>query len=117
MKNYNVAVSESDNNVIFLHKIIPGGADRSYGIHVAQLAGLPPTVVSRANKILNKMEQSARGGQQTKPDLPAQMGLFPKTNPLLEEFNKLDLNEITPLEALNILFEWNKKYLNINKKE
>ncbi|HEY59604.1 MAG TPA: DNA mismatch repair protein MutS [Anaerolineae bacterium] len=117
VKNYNVAVSESDNNVIFLHKIIPGGADRSYGIHVAQLAGLPPAVVSRANKILIEMEQSAREGQQTKPDLPAQMGLFPETNPLLEEFNKLDLNEITPLEALNILFEWNKKYLKINKKE
>ncbi len=59
MRNYNVAVSEADGQVVFLHKIVPGGADRSYGIHVGQLAGLPRPVVQRASEILHQLEASS----------------------------------------------------------
>ena len=59
IRNYNVAVSEADGKVVFLHKIVPGGADRSYGIHVAQLAGLPGPVVQRASSILEELEKTS----------------------------------------------------------
>ncbi len=59
VRNYNVAVSEQDGKVVFLHKIVPGGADRSYGIHVAQLAGLPAPVIQRATEILTQLEASS----------------------------------------------------------
>ena len=59
VRNYNVAVSEADNKVVFLHKIVPGGADRSYGIHVAQLAGLPSPVIQRANEIMAELEKTS----------------------------------------------------------
>ncbi len=112
IRNYNVAVSETDGVVVFLHKIIPGGADRSYGIHVAQLAGLPKPVVQRAAELLKQLESSA--GKTTKIDARAakqQMALFPETNPLLQELEKLDLNELSPIEALNRLYTWRKQYL------
>jgi len=109
--NYNVAVSESDNQVVFLHKIIPGGADKSYGIHVAQLAGLPKSVIHRAYELLIQLERTSKDLRQDKITLPEQMHLFPQTNPLLEELKGMDLNIITPLEAMNKLYKWKKKYL------
>ncbi|MGB9673095.1 MAG: DNA mismatch repair protein MutS, partial [Anaerolineales bacterium] len=109
--NRNVAVSEVDGKVIFLHKIIPGGADRSYGIHVAQLAGLPKPIIQRANEILNELEKSAGKAVPTNPQFPQQLALFPETNPLIEELKNIDLNSITPIEALNKLYEWRSKYL------
>jgi DNA mismatch repair protein MutS len=112
IRNYNVAVSESDGVVVFLHKIIPGGADRSYGIHVAQLAGLPRPVIQRASELLQQLESSA--GKTTKLDaLPAkqQMALFPETNPMLQDLEQLDLNALSPIEALNRLYTWKKQYL------
>jgi len=111
VQNYNVAVSEVDGKVVFMHKIIPGGADRSYGIHVAQLAGLPGTVVQRANEILQELEASSGRAVQINPQLPQQMSLFPETNPLLDELKTLDVNTLSPIEALNKLFEWQKKFL------
>jgi DNA mismatch repair protein MutS len=59
VRNYNVAVTEADGTVVFLHKIVPVAADRSYGIHVAQMAGLPSSVITRANEILKQLEQSS----------------------------------------------------------
>lgn len=111
VRNYNVAVNESSGQVVFLHKIIPGGADRSYGIHVGQLAGLPPPVVQRAEQILLELEKSSGKAIKINPEIPRQMALFPETNPLLEDLKSLDINGLSPIEALNKLYEWKKKFL------
>jgi DNA mismatch repair protein MutS len=111
VSNYNVAVSEAANQVVFLHTIIPGGADRSYGIHVGQLAGLPGPVVQRASEILQQLEASAGKAVRIDPQAPQQMALFPDTNPLLAELDQLDMNTLSPIEALNKLYEWQRKYL------
>jgi DNA mismatch repair protein MutS len=111
VRNYNVAVSESENRVVFLHKIVPGGADRSYGIHVGQLAGLPRPVVQRASEILRQLESSSGKAVRINPVAARQLALFPKTNPLLEELKALDINTLAPLEALNKLYEWQKRFL------
>ena len=111
VRNYNVAVNESGGQVVFLHKIIPGGADRSYGIHVGQLAGLPIPVVQRAEQILLQLEKSSGKAIQIDPEIPHQMALFPETNPLLDDLKELDINALSPIEALNKLYEWKKKFL------
>ncbi len=110
VRNYNVAVSESDNKVVFLHKIIAGGADRSYGIHVAQLAGLPTPVIQRANEIMAELEKTSGRAVKINPHAAQQVALFPETNPLLDEIKGLDVNALSPIEALNKLFEWQKKF-------
>jgi DNA mismatch repair protein MutS len=110
VRNYNVAVSETGGQVVFLHKIIPGGADRSYGIHVGQLAGLPRPVVQRAGEILQQLEKSSGKAVKLNPDMPRQLALFPETNPLLSELKALDVNAVSPIEALNKLYEWKKKF-------
>ncbi|NPV76974.1 MAG: DNA mismatch repair protein MutS [Anaerolineae bacterium] len=110
VRNYNVAVTESEGKVIFLHKIVPGGADRSYGIHVAQLAGLPRPVIQRASEILNQLEISSGKAVTLNPGIPQQMVLFPETNPLLNELKSLDINTLSPIEALNKLYEWKRKF-------
>jgi DNA mismatch repair protein MutS len=110
VRNYNVAVTESEGHVVFLHKIVPGGADRSYGIHVAQLAGMPTPIIQRSSEILHELE-STSGRARSNDALPAQqMALFPETNPLLDELKDLDINALTPIQALNKLFEWQKKF-------
>ena len=111
VRNYNVAVSEADNKVVFLHKIVSGGADRSYGIHVAQLAGLPAPVIQRANEIMSALEKSSGKAVKINPNAAQQVALFPETNPLLDELKDLDVNGLSPIEALNKLFEWQKKFL------
>lgn len=110
VRNYNVAVSEADNKVVFLHKIIAGGADRSYGIHVAQLAGLPSPVIQRANEIMEQLEKTSGRAVKIDPHAAQQAKLFPETNPLLDEINGLDINSLSPIEALNKLFEWQKRF-------
>ncbi len=110
VRNYNVAVSEADNKVVFLHKIISGGADRSYGIHVAQLAGLPSPVISRANEIMEQLEKTSGRAVKIDPQAAQQVALFPETNPLLDELKDLDINGLSPIEALNKLFEWQKRF-------
>lgn len=111
VRNYNVAVSEAEGRVVFLHKIIPGGADRSYGIHVGQLAGLPKPVVQRAGEIMQQLEASSGKAVKINPSAPRQLALFPETNPLLDELKSLDINAISPIEALTILYEWKKRFL------
>ena len=109
VRNYNVAVAEEGDRVVFLHRIVPGGADRSYGIHVAQLAGLPRPVVRRAEELLSELEQT-RHDHTKAPAAPAlQLSLFGAKNPVLEELETLDVNALSPLEALNKLFEWKRK--------
>ena len=110
--NYNIAVAEEGENIVFLHQVIQGKADRSYGIHVAQLAGLPRDVVQRANEILIDLEAHAVTTSVEPSHLkPAQqVALFPEASPILDEINKLDITTMTPLEAINKLYEWKKKY-------
>ncbi len=108
--NFNVAVTETGNQVVFLHKIVPGGADRSYGIHVAQMAGIPRPVISRASEILHQLEQTSGSAVKIEAAPVQQMTLFPETNPLLTELEKIDLNTLSPIEALNFLYEWQQKY-------
>jgi DNA mismatch repair protein MutS len=110
VSNYNVAVSEADGTVVFLHRIVPGGADRSYGIHVAQLAGLPRPVIQRAGEILQQLQASSGRAVKIDEQAPRQMMLFPETNPLLDELKGLDLNTLSPIEALNKLYEWRKRF-------
>jgi DNA mismatch repair protein MutS len=116
VRNYNVAVSESGGTVVFLHKIVPGGTDRSYGIHVAQIAGMPGPVIQRATEILTQLEASSGKAVKINPNLPQQLILFPETNPLLDELGTLDVNTLSPVEALNRLYEWQRKYLASKKK-
>ncbi|MBP2655295.1 MAG: mismatch repair protein mutS [Firmicutes bacterium] len=109
IKNCSVAVKERGNDIVFLRRIIPGGADRSYGIHVAQLAGLPKKVVERAQEILAELETSSQqpsakkeiAAATTSP--AAEVSLF--CSSLADELMALDVMTITPLEALNILYK------------
>jgi DNA mismatch repair protein MutS len=107
VKNYNVAVVEQGDSVVFLHKIVPGGADKSYGIHVAQLAGVPRPVVSRAQEILAELENSAP--DRDRADTPIQLALFSPDDDLRREIAALDVLSLSPIEALNKLFELQKK--------
>ncbi|MDX1616599.1 MAG: DNA mismatch repair protein MutS [Candidatus Promineifilaceae bacterium] len=110
--NFNVAVAEEGDKVIFLHQIVPGGADRSYGIHVAQLAGLPRDVVNRAREILKELEDHAPTAAVEPSHLQTaqQIALFPEVSPIIEELNQLDVTAMTPLEAINKLYEWKRRY-------
>ena len=111
VRNYNVAVAEEGDRVVFLHHIVPGGADRSYGIHVAQLAGLPKPVIRRAEELLEELEQGQHdhATRSNLEEAPLQLSLFGGKNPVLEELEDLDVNALSPLEALNKLFEWKKQ--------
>jgi DNA mismatch repair protein MutS len=111
VRNYNVAVSEANGEVVFLHKIVPGGADRSYGIHVAQLAGLPKPVVTRAGDIMAELEKTTGRAVKINPQAAQQAALFPESSPLLDELKDLDVNGLSPIEALNKLFEWQRTFL------
>ena len=106
--NFNVAVAEQGEGVVFLHKIVPGAADRSYGVHVAQLAGLPRAVVSRAQEILADLEASGAAGPRRsglgKPML-FQLPLFSAEDPIIADLKALDVNTLNPLAALNKLYE------------
>jgi len=112
-RNLNVAVRETGDTVIFLHRLEPGGTDRSYGIHVAQLAGLPAPVVQRARGVLTTLEGEHRvvpGTPGPAPD-PEQLGLFVPAapDPTLQELRALDVDQLTPLEALNRLAELQRR--------
>ena len=113
--NFHVAVREWNDEIIFLHKVRPGGTDRSYGIQVARLAGLPPAVIARAKAILGELERERSGLQAAMAPAPsgegaAQLGLFPPSHdPLLLELAALDPGAMTPLQALNLLAEWQQR--------
>ena len=117
MVNYYITAKEQGDDVIFLRKIVPGGADRSYGVAVAQLAGLPKGLIARARQIMARLEVDGqvngsigknileeRKGQER------QLGLLDfKPMELVEEISKLDVVSMTPIDALNKLFELNEK--------
>ncbi|MCK4740650.1 MAG: DNA mismatch repair protein MutS, partial [Anaerolineales bacterium] len=110
VRNYNVAVSEEGGKVVFLHKITPGGADKSYGIHVAELAGMPRPVINRAQEILAQFEATSDQSSDDPQVASKQLHLFSEADPLLEEIRALDLNSLSPLEALNRLYEWQQRF-------
>ena len=112
-RNYNVAVRETGDTVVFLHHLEPGGTDRSYGVHVAQLAGLPARVVGRAREILGTLEGDHRmvPGEPVRRD-PGQLPLFgepPAPDPMVEEIRALDVDTLTPLDALNRLADFKRR--------
>ncbi|MDO9333970.1 MAG: DNA mismatch repair protein MutS [Dehalococcoidales bacterium] len=122
VRNFNVAVKEERGEVIFLRKIIPGGVDRSYGIHVAKLAGLPRSVVHRAQEVLDELEtengqQSQIGRKRGKKETVQQMPMFVEKSPVLEELSKLEIDSLTPLEALTKLYELQKRAREGNLKQ
>jgi len=110
VRNYNVAVSEEGGDVVFLHTIVPGKADKSYGIHVAELAGLPRPVLNRAQEILARLEAENRSTEVEDSLAPKQLAFFPKTNPLVNELKDLNVETLTPLEALNRIYEWQRRF-------
>jgi DNA mismatch repair protein MutS len=113
--NAHVTAREWKDDIIFLHKILPGRSDRSYGIQVARLAGLPATVIARARDILASLEHDelARGGKPSLSGVPVvpqqQLGLFQTVSPadekLRERIREVDINRTTPIDALQILQE------------
>jgi DNA mismatch repair protein MutS len=112
VKNFNVAVAEERGEVTFLYKIVPGGVDQSYGIHVAKLAGLPRSVVHRAREVLEELEDGSKQAlvkRRRRQALPRQLPLMGPKSPLFEELEKLDIDSMTPLEAITRLYELQKK--------
>jgi DNA mismatch repair protein MutS len=115
VKNYHVSVKEAGGSVVFLRKVEPGAADRSYGIEVAKLAGLPNEVVVRAREVLAEHESAERRmSEHLTPEAeavrPTQLTIFtPLSQPVLEKLREVDLNRLTPLEALNLLAELKKE--------
>jgi DNA mismatch repair protein MutS len=119
VKNYNVSVKEVNNKVIFLRKLVPGGSNHSFGIHVARMAGMPKSVVKRADEILIQLEGNKNGESLAKPVAEIaqqregyQMSFFQLEDPVLQqirdEIRGLDINNLTPIEALNKLNEIKK---------
>jgi len=119
IKNYNVSIKELDDRVIFLRKLLPGGSEHSFGIHVAQMAGMPKSVVKRANEILTELEKTGGEKNLSKPvgELAGgreglQMSFFQLDDPILKQIRDqiadLDINNLTPVEALNKLNEIKK---------
>ncbi len=123
VRNLTVAVREVGDKVVFLRRLVSGGASRSYGIEVAKLAGLPPEVLARAREILRNLESLevdegghaalARGGRRRSQPPATQLGLFGAPHPLLEELRTeiaaLDVDSLRPIDALNLLVEWKKR--------
>jgi DNA mismatch repair protein MutS len=115
-RNWNVAVREAGEEIVFLHRLEPGGADRSYGIHVGRLAGLPAPVVARAWEVLALLETGHHVAGRPVPPLPdaAQLGLFgtgavAPPHPLLLELAKIDVDALSPLEALTRVAAWQRQ--------
>jgi len=118
IKNYNVAVKELKDTVLFLRKLIPGGSAHSFGIHVAKMAGIPQLVLKKAEKILRKLEKNNTSELETKLKVGAnemQLNIFSINDPQLEEIKNeildLDINILTPVEALMKLNEIKKRFL------
>ncbi len=114
IKNFNVAIKEIDNKIIFLRKLVPGGSEHSFGIHVARMAGMPQSITKRADTILSQMESASRKGEINRPiqdfvekQEGFQLSFFQLDDPILsqvrDEIINLDVNNLTPIEALNKL--------------
>jgi DNA mismatch repair protein MutS len=112
VSNFSVAVTEQDGRVVFLHRIVPGGADRSYGIHVAELAGMPAAVTQRAKEVLEGLEAARHDGKparRRREQQDLQMPLLSQPSSLEAEIASLELDGLTPLQALTKLYELKAK--------
>jgi DNA mismatch repair protein MutS len=133
VKNFNISIREMDNRVIFLRKLVRGGSEHSFGIHVAEMAGMPKSVVKRANEILAELETGARGsaegekgaariskpvGQLGSNREGMQMSFFNLEDPVLkqvrDEIANTDIDNLTPIEALNKLNDI-KRFIGLKK--
>lgn len=115
IRNFNVSVREVDGKVLFLRKLVPGGSEHSFGIHVAEMAGMPRSIVKRAGTILSEMEDSGNGKTISRPSAQTtannregmQMSFFQLDDPVLcqirDQLLSIDVNSLTPIEALNKL--------------
>ncbi len=114
VKNFNVSVKEADGKVIFLRKLVPGGSEHSFGIHVAKIAGMPPSIVQRAEQVMRELEANNSGEGISRPQTQTlvsggahQLSIFQLDDPVLsqirDEILELDIDSLTPLEALNKL--------------
>ena len=108
--NFQVAVSEEDGEVVFLHRIVPGGADRSYGVHVGRLAGLPPAVIARAWDLLAELESNGRldtggtTGNSGSSGPVVQLSLLSGPSPVDDALGEIDVSNLTPLQAITELY-------------
>ena len=109
VKNYNIAVKKRGDDITFLRRIVPGGADDSYGIEVAKLAGVPNSIITRAKEILSELES---GKGETRPESSGRMPdnqqlslISTAQSPVIEKLSEIDLNTLTPIEAMNLLYE------------
>ena len=115
VKNYSIAVKEKGEDIVFLRKIVPGGTDESYGIHVAKLAGVPQFIVKRSNEILKSLERKSILGsknveKENKKVIAGQLDLYNyKLADIAHELDKINLNELTPIDALNVLSKMKEK--------
>ena len=125
IKNYNVSVKELQDNVLFLRKLVPGGSEHSFGIHVAKMAGMPQQVLHRANKILQKLEQTHKMEESSEvlkksAEEEMQLSFFNLDDPLLEDLRdellNIDIDTLTPVEALMKLNEI-KRMLSVKQKK
>jgi DNA mismatch repair protein MutS len=115
VKNFNVSVREANGKVIFMRKLVPGGSEHSFGIHVAKIAGMAPSIVSRAEQVMKELEANNSGDGISRPQTQNiisgrgqnQLSFFQLDDPVLcqirDEILGLDINSLTPLEALNKL--------------
>ena len=125
VKNFNISIKELEDRVIFLRKLVKGGSEHSFGIHVAQMAGMPNSVVKRANEILAELEKGGEGSAVSRPtgELGTQregmqMSFFNLDDPVLkqirDEIANTDIDNLTPVEALNKLNEI-KKFIGLKR--
>ncbi len=110
--NYRVAVQEIGDDIIWTHRVLPGGTDRSYGIHVARMAGVPKQVLGRATEILTELERKSEAPKAVTPSTQKlQMTLFEfEEPPVVQALDRLDVDQLTPMEALRLLDEWKRKF-------
>jgi DNA mismatch repair protein MutS len=110
VQNYRIAVKEMGDRIVWLRKVLPGGTDKSYGVQVARMAGLPPTIITRAGEILVDLEKQGKGKKEMKEIVTTktqklQMTLFEaEPDPIIEEIKTVDLATLSPIEALNLLY-------------
>lgn len=112
VRNFRVSVEEVGDDIVWTHKVLPGGTDRSYGIHVARMAGVPPNVLARAAQILEDLEQREASPTTVAPQAQKmQLTLFEAEEPpVVRALTDLDVNRLTPMEALTLLDEWKRKF-------
>ena len=111
VKNFHVSVTENDGNVIFLRRVMPGGADKSYGVHVARLAGLPSTIINRAWEVLHDLEdkESELTSIEDLDSRGLQLSLLSEIPEYIKELQRLDVMSMTPLESITKLYELQRR--------